>query len=123
MTSFEPESGEVAGAQPVQQRSLALTIVAQDPAVTEEHANRILRARVRVPASHLEPGPRGARFHVVDYVAGEQELAPPVALLDQTGNVLDHLDALAVRDASILAGDPAVLAQNAYAIAARTLEL
>jgi hypothetical protein len=111
----EPRSGQA--------RSLTLTIVAQDPAVREESTRHILRAKVRVPASHLEPGPRGARFHVVDYIAGEKQLAEPVVLLSGAGEVCDYLDPQTVHDDAVLGGDPRLLAQNAYAIAARTLEL
>jgi hypothetical protein len=119
----DPRAGESTGGQPVQTRSLALTIVAQDPAVKEESSKRILRAKVRVPASHLEPGPRGARFHVVDYIAGEKQLAEPVVLMSAAGEVTDYLNPLTVLDDAILRGDASLLAQNAYAIAARTLEL
>jgi hypothetical protein len=123
MTYFNPNGGESTGGQPVQTRSLALTIVAQDPAVTDESTRHILRAKVRIPASHLEPGPRGARFHVVDYIAGEQQLAEPVALMSDAGEPRDYLNPKTVHDEQILRGDPPLLAQNAYAIAARTLEL
>jgi hypothetical protein len=124
MTYFDPHAGDAgAGAAAVQTRSLALTIVAQDPAVKEEGSRRILRAQVRVPASHLEPGPRGARFHVVDYLGGERDLANPVALLADDGSPRDHLTRKEAADREVRAGTPAVLAQNVYAIAARTLEL
>ena len=44
-----------------------MTVVAQDPCV--RRGDRILTAKVAVPAEDLVPGPRGYRVHVVDYDA------------------------------------------------------
>lgn len=55
-----------------------LTIVAQDPDVRREDG-RILTALAPVPVDRLEPGPRGHRFHVVDYDATDRKLVKPVA--------------------------------------------
>src|SRR5262245_15437225 len=59
-------------------RSFPLTIIARDPSITDERAadpeRRILRSAVQVPASRLEPGPRGPRFHVVDFDATTRKL-------------------------------------------------
>jgi len=88
-----------------------LTIIAQDPGVRAR--GRILTARVSVSAEVLAPGPRGARFHVVDYDAAAGVLAPPAQLAlpdgyEQAGN-------------AVLRKDAGFRAQNVYAIAARTL--
>lgn len=87
-----------------------LTVIAQDPSVRSD--GRILTAQVSVPAEVTEPGPRGARFHVVDYDAAAAVLTPP--------------SPLAVPDAFAGAPDEALFgaafrAQNVYTIAARTL--
>ena len=89
-----------------------MTIVAQDPSVGD--ARGMLRATVPVPAARLEPGPRSHRFQVIDYDATARVLLPPAIL----GTEPDPF--LARSDAALLS-DPAFHAQNAYAIAARTL--
>src|SRR5262249_46060541 len=119
----DPGAGDAPAAGLVQSRSLSLTIVAQDPAVTDAADGRILRAKVRVPATHLEPGPRGARFHMVDFNSAQQRLTPPVALLKADRTPHGFLNPRFLRDVDIRAGDARALAQNVYAIAARTLEL
>jgi hypothetical protein len=89
-----------------------MTVMAQDPAVTTE--GRIVTARLRVPTERLEAGPRGHRFHVVDYDATSGAFTPPLALGGET-------DRFANVDDARLVGDFGFHAQNAYAIAARTL--
>lgn len=85
-----------------------LTVIAQDPSVT--HDGVILTVQVGVPAEETTPGPRGARFHVVDYDAGEGILVPPAPLADRFENAPEEeLFSEQFR------------AQNVYAIAARTL--
>jgi hypothetical protein len=119
-------------------RAHRLTIVAQDPDVRLEDG-RILTAQAQVPVDRLEPGPRGHRFHVVDYDATERKLVRPVAdLCDPEVKGAEHrwtcLDRFAPpEDAAderrrfpsgyneVLVSDPAFRAQNVYAIAARTL--
>lgn len=107
------------------QRARQVTIIAQDPRVRDAEG-RVVRARVSVPAEWLEPGPRGQRFHVVDYDASAQRLRAPVDLTDP-----DEQQALArpwscrdrfaeVSDAELEASAQ-FHAQNVYAIAARTL--
>ncbi len=98
-------------------RHFPVTILAQDPSLRDREG-RVVRARVRVPAGHLEPGPRSARFHVVDYDAGTGRMAPPAPA--GPGWVFDDRFADAADDEML--ADPAFHAQNAYAIAARTLE-
>jgi hypothetical protein len=103
---------EIREQAPVPQ-TVELTVIAQDPTV--KVGKRILTAQVRVPAERLEPGPRGARFHVVDYdPAGGTLGAPAVIAPDGQDQFLGASD----KD---LTTDPAFRAQNAYAIAARTL--
>src|SRR3954454_17675710 len=102
MTYFDPAAAP--GSTSVQSRNLTLTIVAQDPAVTNVSNRRILRAPLRIPASHLEPGPRGARFHVVDYHGGEHELGDPIALVDAAGASIDYLAPGRMTDKQIRAG-------------------
>ena len=96
-------------------RSLEVTIVAQDPSVLDKRSNdrsrRILRAKVKVPADRFEPGPRGPRFHVVDYDATTGRFNKPAA-----GPV--NADKLTDRQ---MLEDPAFRAWNVYAVAARTL--
>jgi hypothetical protein len=88
-----------------------LTIIAQDPSI--KIGREILTARVAVPAEELLPGPRGARFHVVDYDASQRVLTQPAVIgpEDRFVNAPDR----------VLLSDPDFRAQNVYAIAARTL--
>jgi hypothetical protein len=62
-------------------REFELTILAQDPSITDPFSKdpdrSILRAKVRVPARTLRPGPRGPRFHLVDYDPTTHTLFPP----------------------------------------------
>ena len=115
-----------------------LTIIAQDPAVSGEDG-QILTAEVTVPVDRLEPGPRGHRFHVVDYIAATGELVDPVPDLcdpdvaepgrqwtcrDRFAPPRDAADAAARFPdgySEALVSDPVFRAQNVYAIAARTL--
>jgi hypothetical protein len=85
-------------------------VIAQDPSIRE--GGRILTAQVSVPAEMTELGPRGARFHVVDFDAAQDTLVPPEPL-----RVPDAFEDVAN---AVLAG-PAFRAQNVYAIAMRTL--
>jgi hypothetical protein len=99
-------------------RTVGLTIVAQDPSVLDA-AGRIVRAEVRVPVDRrTEPGPRGHRLHVVDYDADRDVLARPAGEGEPRWTLRDRF--AGAGDAALLA-DPAFLAQNVYAIAARTL--
>ena len=104
-------------------RTFPMTIVAQDPTVRDAR-KRILTAEVQVPADILEPGPRTHRFHVVDYDATTGELHPPADLrlgaLGPPAPWRFH-DRFAGKPDKVLLTDFAFHAQNAYAIAARTL--
>ena len=117
-----------------------LTIIAQDPGVHGEDG-RILTASAAVPVDRLEEGPRGHRFHVVDYDASTGKLVEPVAdLCDPDSEeslrrwtCLDRFEPPETAKAEkerfprkggyneALVSDPAFRAQNVYAIAARTL--
>jgi hypothetical protein len=111
----------------VRPRTWKLTIIARDPSVIDREstdpARRILRAQVDVPAGRLDPGPWGARFHVVDFDSTTRVLRAPVDLATDVEappgwGVVDGFEN--ATDAELLE-DPAFRAQNAYAIAARTL--
>lgn len=91
---------------------LDLRVIAQDPSVTGEDGT-ILTATIRVPWSRMEDGPRGPRFHVVDFDAS-------------TGRYLLHRtppddDLYADASDEELVGDFAFHAQQVYAVASRTL--
>jgi hypothetical protein len=109
-------------------RTTPLTIIARDPSIrdaTPSDADRaILRAQVEVPASRLEPGPRGPRFHVVDYDSSHPGTWTEPADL---ATLKRPASGWGFRDSFVNATDHALLtsrrfrAQNVYAIAARTL--
>jgi hypothetical protein len=105
-------------------KSRQLTIIAQDPSVKDARG-RIVRARVAVPADWLAPGPRGQRFHVVDYDATAGVLLAPVDLTDPAADPSERpwtcTDAFGDADDATLETDPGFHAQNLYAVAARTL--
>jgi hypothetical protein len=101
-----------------------LTIIAQDPAVRDVE-QRIIRAQVAVPVDLLEPGPRGQRFHVVDYDAGSGKLAKPAVFTDPTADKAERawtfVDRFVDAPDAELETSELFHAQNVYAIAARTL--
>jgi hypothetical protein len=88
-----------------------MSVLAQDPLVVRD--GHILTSRVAVPWEDLEPGPVGARVHLVDYDAATQTLYKPVAVAEGDFEPPES-------DAAILA-DPAFHALNAYALVMRTL--
>lgn len=107
-----PESVSFAEAADLPRTHVTLRVIAQDPSVTGDD-DRILTARVKVPWSRMEEGPRGSRFHVVDYDVA-------------TGTYLKHPgfsneDAYAEASDDVLCADKAFHAQQVYATAARTL--
>ena len=101
-----------------------LTIIAQDPTVEnpspKKKDKKILTATARIPASVVRAGPRGPRFHVVDYDAVSHALAEPY---DFTAGDGGARDAFAKASDRQLLDDRRFHAQNVYAIAARTLAL
>ncbi|HEX2087224.1 MAG TPA: hypothetical protein VHF89_16195, partial [Solirubrobacteraceae bacterium] len=93
---------------------MTATVVAQDSS-TKDETGRTLTSSVRIPAEHLEPGPRGARFHVVDFDPASGTLSRPGVVATAYG------DPFAGAPDDVLLADPGFRAQNVYAIAARTL--
>lgn len=109
-------------------RTRKLTILAQDPAV--RLGGRLAFAQVDVPAEDLEPGPIGYRVKVVDFDAtAAVAYVAQTAYEDAQGGMIDPYapDPAKRAPASVrryeerLLGDPNFHAQNAYAIAMRTL--
>jgi hypothetical protein len=107
-------------------RTFSLSIIARDPTVEDPRSTdpvrRILRTAIDVPASRIEPGPRGPRFQIVDFDSSTRRLRQPRQLTalpdEQLGwGFKDPYDG--ATDASIQSR--AFMAQNTYAIAARLL--
>ena len=94
-------------------QTMSATVIAQDPAVKVD--DRTLTASIRIPAERLDPGPRGARFHVVDYDSAADTLLAPAVVADEHGDPFEHASE------AVLLGDPEFRAQHVYAVAARTL--
>src|SRR5712692_6752380 len=111
-------------------RTFPLTIIARDPSVsdprTADPSKKILRTVVSVPASRLDPGPRGPRFHVVDFDPGRKgrKLHRPFALphIQDAPGGWGIADLFRDADDATLLTAPDFRAQNVYAIAARTLD-
>lgn len=106
------ESVEFTEAPDSPRTHIALRIIAQDPSVKGDHG-KILTATVRIPWSRMEDGPRGARFHVVDFDAS-------------TGIYIKHRglpndDAFANVEDRVLERDFGFHAQQVYGAASRTL--
>lgn len=104
------------------------TVVARDPGVRDQRSRdpqrRILTAAIDFPATRLEPGPRGARFHVIDFDASRKRLTDPTDFTPQSPELppgWNFVDGFATADDATLLGSAAFRAQNVYAIAARTL--
>ena len=107
-----PESVEFSEPPDSPRAHIALRIIAQDPTVKGDD-DKILTATVKVPWARMEDGPRGARFHVVDFDAS-------------TGKYLKHPglpndDAFADAQDRVLETDFAFHAQQVYAAASKTL--
>lgn len=106
------EGVEFTEAPDAPRNQIALRIIAQDPSVTGDDG-KILTATVKIPWSRMEDGPRGARFHVVDFDAS-------------TGRYVKHPglpndDAFADTADRVLESDYGFHAQQVYAAASRTL--
>ncbi|MEJ7569182.1 MAG: hypothetical protein WKF41_13060 [Gaiellaceae bacterium] len=105
-------------------RAREVTIIAQDPSVRDADGKTI-RAAVSIPVDLLEPGPRGQRFHVVDYDAGLGKLAKPCVFLDPEAEKAERgwtfVDRFVEASDTELETSATFHAQNVYAIAARTL--
>ncbi|MEX2170077.1 MAG: hypothetical protein WD851_12270 [Pirellulales bacterium] len=98
-----------------------LTILAQDPAVTDEHGLP-LTSQIWIPAERLAAGPWGYRVQVVDYDATTRRYRKPLAAKSyQANSDGDFLDPYANTPPDKLVGDPRFHAQNVYAIVMRIL--
>ena len=122
MITVFPTFGRVRAAQ----RTFNLTVLARDPSFIDPRSTTptrtLLTAQVEVPASRIDPGPRGPRFHVVDFDSSTRRLRAPRALQPLEGEPAgwgfrDQFERATDRD---LGGRP-FMAQNTYAIAARLL--
>lgn len=112
-------------AEELERRARDMLIFAQDPTVKDEDGKPLV-ARVRVPADRLEDGPHSHRFLIVDYDASTGRLLPPVDLTDPNYMGRDpawsfNQDLFKGLTADELENSASFHAQNAYAIAARTL--
>jgi hypothetical protein len=108
-------------------RQFRATVIARDPSVRRRADGArppILLAEIAFPATRLEPGPRGPRFHVVDFDTSTNKLNDPAVLTGSRGDLppgWDFVDRFAAATDDSVLTDPAFRAQNVYAIAARTL--
>ncbi len=89
-----------------------ITVVAQDPSV--KFGGAILRSELTIPWERLDPGPKGSRFHIIDYDASSNTTYAP-AHVD-----LDSDPIKTCSDEQLLA-DPQLHAVNVYAICMSTL--
>ena len=121
-------SGDGGGQDLLLQESVAMTVLAQDPAALV--AGRPVTVPIAVPSARLQRGPRNHRFHVVDVNAAATQGTPPV-LLHAPGDPWRYVDRWApigsdtaeVDALARLVGDREFHAQNVFAIAAHTLAL
>ena len=114
-------------ARPLPHRFRA-TVVARDPSVRDRRSTdprrRILKAAIDFPATRLEPGPRGARFHVIDFDVSRKRLTEPTDFTPLSTDLApgwNFVDNFSDTDDEALLASAAFRAQNVYAIAARTL--
>jgi hypothetical protein len=109
---------------PLPQPMRTMTIIAQDPTLIV--GGRILTATVNIPNEQLSDGPRGYRVQVVDYDSSSNQWFVPLDARE-FGSILEPSDPYASLRGSArqfnkqLLEDPNFHAQNAYAIAMRTL--
>ena len=104
-------------AQNPKPRTRKLTIIAQDPSVKVK--NKILLARIDVPAEEIGLGPWGYRTQVVDYDASSATLYMPIKYpASKTENDGDPFEGASD---GVLLNDPSFHAQNVYAIVMKTL--
>jgi hypothetical protein len=102
-------------------RSVAMTVVAQDPSFRA--GGEVLLASAPVPTERLDPGPRGHRFHVVDFDATTGRFWDPTSTPVAGTAAGDLVDPYADADPNEVIEDLGFHAQNVYAVAARTLAL
>ncbi|HWM05848.1 MAG TPA: hypothetical protein VNP92_26195 [Actinophytocola sp.] len=102
--------------------TVLMTVLAQDPSVVDSKGP--VRTAIPVPASRLQRGPRGHRFHVVDVNTGNGKASAPVPLhTEDPWTYADRWTADHHPDATTLNDDRDFRAQNLYAVAAHTLAL
>lgn len=101
--------------------TVPMTVLVQDPLVRDKTTGRILTAAVRVPVDRLEPGPRTSRFSVIQHRNPRRPQAPTrlCAAGDKVG--WTYIDRFKKCSDDDLCSNPDFRAQNAYAVAARTL--
>ena len=95
------------------ERRRRLTVIAQDPSVRDRKG--VLTIELEVPYERLDPGPKGARVHVIDFDASSNTLYEP------SRDGLERDPYQGVTDPERLVGDRAFHAQNSYAIVMATL--
>lgn len=93
-----------------------ITVVAQDPSVTTDD-DKILMAKIAIPAEKLVEGPIGYRIQVIDYDATAREYYGSHAI----PNSYDEEPARWQRGDPALVNDFAFHAQNVYALVMKTL--
>jgi hypothetical protein len=96
-----------------------LTIVAQDPSVLRK--NKILTARIEIPAEALAAGPWGHRVQIVDYDASTGTLYKPQAARFHALRDHEYHDPFEKPSDATILNNPHFHAQNVYAIVMRTL--
>jgi len=101
-------------------QSRKLRVIAKDPAFRWPNheslgklAGEIVTYEVEVPYEDLDPGPRGARVHVIDYLIDSDELLRPTTL--------GAADAFEHESSEELLRKPDFHAQNVYALVSKTL--
>lgn len=99
-------------------RTRKLTIVAQDPAVTDDRG-KILTTEVDVPAEELGRGPWGYRVHVIDYDGSTRTLYKPLEYPPSVNGT--YQDPFRRPSRRTILQNPQFHAQNVYAIVMRTL--
>lgn len=104
-------------------RTRKLTIIAQDPSVTDKSTGNILTAQIEIPAEELAPGPRGYRVHVVDYDTSTGTLYQPQPYDPPEDGCYTDPFADYAKDGRTdeLLAEPGFHAQNVYAVIMRTL--
>lgn len=103
--------------------TVAMTALAQDPAIVDAAGVPLtvpLTVRLDVPADLICAGPRGHRFHVVDYDASTNVFRAPRPIAP-SWSYSDRYRARAGSNGLSLAEDPDFHAQHVYAVASRTL--
>ena len=91
-----------------------ITVLAEDPSVLADDGKPLL-TRVKIPSEELLPGPRGARFEVIDYDATTDHFYRPHVL------PRDFDPYEKASDVQKLLDDPGFHAQHVFGVAAATL--